>query len=151
MSLFPSVRRQPVTADVVPFEQWLGEFFDDVPRWQRPGQDGRLFPRADVAETDKELVVAMEVPGMEEGDLQVRITGNQLVVSGERKQRKEDKDKHWCRVETTFGAFERRFELPAEVRKDGEGVRATLQKGMIEIRVPKIEPRPAAKIPIKAG
>jgi HSP20 family molecular chaperone IbpA len=48
-----------------------------------------------------------------------------------------------------YGAFERRFELPVDVRQDAESVKATFRKGLLEIRVPKLEPRPIAKIPVK--
>jgi HSP20 family protein len=109
-----------------------------------------MLPKADVAETDKELVVSIELPGVAENDVKVVIEGDELVVSGERKARTEEKDKHWHRVETSYGAFERRFVLPARVNKDHAAIKATSHKGVVEIHVPKIEPRTPAKIPVKA-
>jgi HSP20 family protein len=147
MNITTPARRQALTA-FTPFEQWISDFFEGNGRFPWTN-DGPMLPKADVAETDKEMIVSLEVPGVDENDLKVQITGNQLVVSGERKQRTEEKDKHYYRIETTYGAFERRFELPPDVRKDAEGVKATSRKGIVEIRIPKMEQRAPAKIPVK--
>jgi HSP20 family protein len=148
MNIPTPARRQALTA-FTPFEQWVSDFFEGSGRFPWAG-DGPLLPKADVAETDKELIVSMEVPGVDENDLKVQISGNQLVVSGERRQKTEEKDKHYHRVETRYGAFERRFELPPDVRKDAESVKATTHKGIVEIRIQKAEQRGPAKIPVKA-
>ena len=141
--------RRPLSRFALPLEQWFNEFF--------AGNGGlpslletKNLPRADVAETDKDFIVSIELPGMEENDVQVRVAGTQLVVAGERKQKKEDKDKHYYRMETTYGAFERRFELPDDVRKDPEGIKATVHKGILEVRLAKAEPRPSVKVPVKS-
>lgn len=146
--LTPLRRRNPGLAEVTPFDQWMREFFEDS--W-RPARNLELqfLPAANVAETDKEWLVTMELPGMTENEVDVRLSGTQLVVSGERKQEKETKDKHFHRIESTYGAFERRFELPTDVRAEPEGVKATFHKGMLEVRVAKVEPKPMAKIPVK--
>jgi len=141
-------RRAPLAADLTPFEPWFHSFFGENGRFPILPEP-RAMPRADVAETDKDLLITLELPGMEENDVSVRLTGNLLTISGERKQKKEDKDKHFFFVETTYGAFERSFELPPEVRREAESVKATFHKGMLEIRIPKVEPRPVARIPIK--
>lgn len=148
MNITPPSRRQALPA-FTPFERWISDFFEDNGRLQWTG-DGPLMPKADVAETDKELIVSLEVPGVDENDIKVQISGNLLVVSGERKQRTEEKDKHYHRIETRYGAFERRFELPPDVRKDAESVKATSRRGIVEIHIPKAEPRVPAKIAVKA-
>jgi HSP20 family protein len=148
MNMTPPARRQALTA-FTPFEQWISSFFEPENRAPSSG-DAPLLPKADIAETEKELIVSLEIPGGEENDLKVQITGNQLVVAGERKQRTEEKDKHYHRVETRYGAFERRFELPPDVRTDPEAVKATSRKGIVEIRIAKVEQRAPAKIPVKA-
>ena len=148
MNVTPQTRRQQALTLFTPFEQWISEFFEGNGRlpWNN---DAPQMPKADVAETDRELIVCLEVPGIDENDLKVQITGDQLVISGERKQKTEEKDKHFHRVETRYGAFERRFELPANVRRDAEGVKATSHKGIVEIRLPKVEQRAATKIAVK--
>ena len=146
-------RRGTALPDVFrPFDQWMGEF-DQSMRDFFAGNDRamRLLPRADIADTDKEYLISLELPGLELADVDVKLTGNQLTVSGERKQKKEDKDKHFYRLETTYGAFERRFELPPNVRSDPESVQATFKNGILEIKVAKREPKPAAKITVKAS
>jgi HSP20 family protein len=143
-------RRSLALPDNNPLETWMREFFEDamrpVSRVEFP-----FVPVANIAETDKEWLVSMELPGMTEPEVDVRLNGTQLVVSGERRKEKETKDKQFHRVESTYGAFERRFELPADVRTDAEGVKASFQKGLLEIRVAKIEPKPTTKIQVKAS
>jgi HSP20 family protein len=131
-------------------ELWLREVFDEA---MRPVHRGEFpfVPVANVAETDKEWLLTMELPGMTDADVDVRLSGNELVVTGERKHEKETKDKRFHRIESTFGAFERRFDLPPGVRAETEHVKATFQKGLLEIRVAKVEARPMAKIPVRSA
>ena len=146
--LTPLRRRNFGLTETNPFDQWMRGFFEDNAR-----PENRLempyLPVANVAETDKDWVVSMELPGMNEKEVDVRLNGNQLVVTGERKQEKETKDKQYHRVESSYGMFERRFELPGDVRADVEGVQATFHNGMLEIRVGKLQPKPTTKIPVK--
>jgi HSP20 family protein len=151
MNLPTLLRRRGVTLpENYPFDNLMREFFEDA---MRPVSrtDFPFVPAANIAETDKEWLVTMELPGMTDAEVDVRLNGTMLVVSGERKKEKESKDKHFHRLESTYGAFERRFELPPEVRSDAEGVKANFQKGLLEIRVAKIEPKPMTKIPVKGS
>ena len=148
--LTPWRRQSTLPAEFSLFDQWMRDWVDGNGR-QTALLETPHVPRADVHETDKDYVVTLELPGMTENEVDVRLVGNELVISGERKQKEEKKDqeKHWHRVETVYGAFERRFELPMEVRKDPESVEATFSKGLLEVRIPKAEVRPAARIPVK--
>ncbi|MFO1076209.1 MAG: Hsp20/alpha crystallin family protein [Planctomycetota bacterium] len=148
--LTPFRRRNLGLAETGPFDRWLREFFDEDNR-NESRFDSRFLPVANIAETEKDWVVSMELPGMNENEVEVRVSGNYLVVSGERKQEKETKDKQYHRIESSYGMFERRFELPTDVRMDAEGVKATFKNGMLEVRVGKIEPRPVTKIPVKTS
>jgi HSP20 family protein len=141
-------------AEFRPFDQWMRDFEQSMRDFFGNGRpalaETRLFcPRADIAETDKDYLISLELPGLEESEVEVKVTGEELIVTGERKQKKEEKGKHFLRTETFHGAFERRFELPADVRKDPDSLKATFHNGVLEIRVPKVEPRPVAKIPVK--
>lgn len=147
-SLFPALRRRMAQQEPTAMEGWFRDFFEDNGRF--PVLFDVRMPRADVAETDQEFLVTLEMPGMEDKDVDVRLNGNTLVVTGERKQKKEDKDKYFHRVETTYGKLERRFELPQGLTRDLDRVAAKLVHGMLEIRVPKAEPKPAARIPVQA-
>ena len=147
--LTPLRRRKAGLEKDTPFDLWMRDFFtDNVDPDNR--MEMRYLPAANVAETEKDWVVAMELPGMHEKDVEVRLNGRQLVVSGERKQEKETKDKQFHRVESSYGMFERRFELPNDVRTDASSIDAKFHKGMLEIHVAKLEPKPMTKIPVRS-
>lgn len=150
MNLPTLLRRRSLALPDNPLETWMREFFEDGMR-PMSRAEFPFVPVANIAETDKEWLVSMELPGMTDADVDVRLSGMQLIVSGERKKEKETKDRQFHRIESTYGAFERRFELPADVRTDADGVKANFQKGLLEIRVAKIEPKPMTKIPVKTS
>jgi HSP20 family protein len=108
---------------------------------------GQLLPPIDICETDTEIIVKMEVPGMEEEDLDVSITNDILTVRGEKKKEREESGKTYHIVERTFGTFTRSVTLPVAVRV--EMIRASYKKGVLEINLPKKELSQAKKIEIK--
>ena len=109
------------------------------------------FPPVNVAETEKNWTLSFELPGLNEKDIQVQLMGNQLVISGERKWEEEKKGKEFHRVESQYGSFQRSIELPDNARREPDALVATYKKGILEISIPKVEPTPAAKIPVKVG
>jgi HSP20 family protein len=111
---------------------------------------GRIYPSMNVSEAEGHYLVSLELPGMDVKDITIELMGNQLQISGERKWDEEKKGKEFHRVESRYGSFTRSLTLPDNARTDREAVEATFQKGMLEIRIPKLEPTPAAKIAIKA-
>ncbi len=123
-----------------------GERFSHLPEAFRSGP----IPPVNVAETEKEFLVTVELPGLEEKDIQVQLFGAQLVISGERKWDQEKKGKEFHRVESQYGSFKRVIELPEGTRAEPDSIAATYQKGVLEIRLQKVEPKPAAKILVKA-
>jgi HSP20 family protein len=147
--LTPFRRRNLGLEKVNPFDFWMRDFFENG-AFPEARFDMRYMPLANVAETEKDWVVSMELPGMDEKDVEVRLNGKELVVSGERKEEKETKDKQFHRTESSYGMFERRFELPGDVRTDAGSVDARFHKGMLEIHVAKVEPKPVTKIPVKS-
>ena len=108
------------------------------------------FPAMNVAETESHFVVTLELPGLEAKDVNIELMGNQLQVTGERKWEEDKKGKEFHRVESQYGRFARAIALPENLRLQKESIEATFQKGVLEIRIPKLEPTPAEKIPIKA-
>ena len=106
------------------------------------------LPAADLYETDKELVVELEVPGYEEKELALEVSDHTLTVKGERIKEKEEKEKTFYLHERLEKHFERQFKLPPEV--DTEHVEAKFHAGVLEVHVPKIEPVQARKIAITA-
>jgi HSP20 family protein len=89
----------------------------------------------DVADTDKELVVTAELPGLDEKDFDVTLSGDILNIKGEKKAEREEKNGDAYYMERRFGSFSRSVRLPFEVKD--EKVDAKYDKGVLTIRVPK--------------
>lgn len=96
---------------------------------------GGAFPVVNVSETENEVVVTAELPGMDEKDLDLSLRGNQLIIRGEKKEEKEEKGEHYYRKESSYGSFHRVIPLPMEV--DEDKIEATYKKGVLKIRLPK--------------
>src|SRR5258706_11457261 len=104
------------------------------------GQDQSLTastfaPAVDVYEDEHNVTLKIEVPGIDEKDIDVRIENNTLTVHGERKIEKEEKEENYRRVERQYGGFTRTFNLPTTV--DAEKVSANYDKGVLKISLPK--------------
>jgi len=99
------------------------------------GMAQTFTPRVDVSETDKEIKVSAELPGMEEKDIDVSLTRDALTIKGEKKEEKEEKGKDYYRMERSYGSFTRSIPLPIEV--DTDKVEATFKKGVLDITLPK--------------
>ncbi len=96
---------------------------------------GSFVPPVDVYEDEHNLVLKLEVPGMNEEDPHVSLENNTLTVSGERKFEKEEKEENFHRIERRYGSFTRTFRLPNTV--DGEKVEAGYDKGILKITLGK--------------
>jgi HSP20 family protein len=106
------------------------------------------LPAADLYETDKELIVELDVPGFDEKELELEVSDHTLTVKGERAKEKEEKERTFYLHERIEKHFERKFALPPEA--DVEHVDARFGKGILEVHVPKIELEKTRKIPIEA-
>jgi len=123
------------------FDRLMEEFFAK----EEPAE--RVFaPALDVYETDGEVVVKAELPGVKKEDVEVLVRDNNLIIRGEKKEEKEEKTETYHRVERVYGKFERVVALPAEVKL--EGVKAEFKDGVLEIRLPKEKTSKEAKIEI---
>ncbi len=94
-------------------------------------------PAVDIHETENELVVRADIPGLEEKDLDVRIENNMLTIRGERQTDKSVSGDNYLRVERVYGSFSRSFSLPSTVNPDG--IKAEYKNGVLTVRVPKRE------------
>lgn len=110
---------------------------------------GRWVPPVDVSENKDEIVVKTEVPGIEEKDISVTLSGDNLMIKGERKSEKEEKDKQFHRMERSYGTFQRVIGLPIAV--DPEKIKANYVRGVLEIHLPKKAEGKPREIPIKVG
>ncbi len=105
-----------------------------------------LAPAVDVYETDKEIVVKAELPGVKKENVEVSIRDNALHIKGEKREEKEEKTETYHRVERAYGKFERVIGLPADVKV--EEAKAEFKDGVLEIRIPKSETAKERKIEI---
>jgi len=96
---------------------------------------GTFAPAVDVYEDEHNIALKIEVPGIEEKDIDVRIENHTLTVHGERKFEKEEKEENFRRVERQYGSFTRTFTLPNTV--DPEKVQADYDKGVLKITLAK--------------
>jgi HSP20 family protein len=106
-------------------------------------------PPVDVYEDEHNVTLKIEVPGIEEKDIDVRIENNTLTVHGERKYEKEEKEENYRRVERQYGSFTRTFTLPTTV--DQESVQADYDKGVLKIKLAKKAEAKPKQIKVNVG
>jgi len=94
-----------------------------------------FVPAVDIYEDPKKVVLKLEVPGMEEKDLDIRVENNTLTVKGERKFEKDEKEENFHRIERRYGSFYRAFTLPSTV--DTENVGASYTAGVLKLELNK--------------
>jgi len=115
-----------------PFREFIERFFEE-------DFDFSISPRlaTDVYETDKDLVVEMQVPGFKKEDIKVSFQDDYLKVEGKAEEEKEEKDKNYWRKEIRRGSFVKVIPLPKKV--DPKKAKASFKDGILKISLPKIE------------
>ena len=108
---------------------------------------GAWSPAVDLAESDTEYTVRAELPGLDPGDLEVSVTENQLVVSGEKKEETDRREKGYHHSESRYGSFRRSIPLPGAV--DSTKVDAEYRNGVLTIRLAKSAEHAPKRIEIK--
>jgi HSP20 family protein len=109
----------------------------------------RWNPAIDLAETEEEIVLTADLPGMAEEDIEIEVKDGVLAVSGERRDERERGEAGYRRVERSFGRFSRAIRLPRGT--DPERVSASFENGVLEVRVAKPELAKAHRVQIGAG
>lgn len=94
-----------------------------------------LTPDINVSETDAEIEITAELPGVDENDINITLVDNMLTIRGEKKTETEKKDKNYHVVERSYGSFERSIALPYEL--DTDQVKANFEKGILTVTLPK--------------
>lgn len=156
-SLIPVGRDRGVAAPANSFmslQREIDRLFDDFsrgfPTFPSFGNGkAELLPSMDVTETDKDIQITAELPGLEEKDVQINVADNLLTIRGEKKAEKEEKDKNYQLIERSYGSFERTIELPDGVNADA--IQASIAKGVLTVTVPKPAPAQSKKIEVKAA
>jgi HSP20 family protein len=123
----------------------LNSFFDDN------GFTGDFSPQLDISETEKEIAISAELPGLKPEDINITLDHDILKISGEKKAEKEEKGKRFYRVERSYGSFHRSIPLPGEV--DDDKIDAVFKRGVLKIRLPKTKEaqEKSKRITIKTG
>jgi len=138
------LRQDPFTA----LRSEMDRLFDTFGMW--PGDGARaLIPNIDVCETDKEIVIDAELPGIEEKDIDVTLAGDVLTIKGEKKSGREEKNRNYRLSERSYGRFYRQISIPFDA--EPKAVKARFDKGVLHITIPKPEnvATKSAKIPVK--
>lgn len=149
-----SARTYP--APLARFHEEFDQLFDNFlqclpyapsPLWNTlrvPDTDAWLKPSVDIAATDKAYTISVELPGVDENQIEVQIVGDTLVIRGKKEQKKEEKKDHFYCVERSYGAFHRQLSLPEDA--DTESIQAACKAGVLTLTVPR---RAAAAHPTK--
>jgi len=106
------------------------------------------LPTVDIAETDQDVTVRAEIPGINPRDLEISVSGNRLTLAGEKKDHTEKQSKDYYHTESHYGAFRRTIELPSGV--DPEQVSAEHSNGVVTIRLKKTRAAATRKIEVKS-
>jgi len=111
-------------------------------------EPAQWMPSTDIYERDGKYVVKAELPGMEEKDVDVSITGDRLTIKGEKKSETEVNEEDYYRCERAYGTFIRSIDLPSDA--DPDRIEAKYDNGVLEVVVPKTEAAKPKKIEISA-
>ncbi len=124
------------------FDEALGDFFGPT-RSRAMG----WAPPVEIFETDSEMVLIVEIPGIQKKDIHISFENGQLSISGERQAPEESRNYH--RNERFYGSFERTFQFPGSV--DGDKISANLKDGVLRVSIPKKEEAKARQIQVSVG
>jgi HSP20 family protein len=144
------VRWDPA-GEVDSLQSEVNRLFDTFFANGRGGGPGtrRWVPAMDLAETEDELVLTADLPGMSEDDIAIEVKDGVLTISGERRDSRKEEGKGYHRVERSFGRFARNLSLPDGI--DADRVAANFDRGVLEVRIPKPEERKPHRVRIGGG
>ena len=129
----PSTRREPN------FDDFFAPF-----QWDSSLSFG---PSIDVVESETDVLVRAEIPGLKKDEFSIELNNNQLTIRGEKKQEKEEKDRNFHRTECSYGCFSRSVYLPCEV--DSDKAVAEYSQGVLKVKLPKAESSQRKQIAVK--
>ncbi len=113
------------------FDSFFGDFSI------KPFNEGlrNNYPQIDIKETDSEISIEAELPGLDEKDIKLTLSNNVLSISGEKRQDNEEKKSQYCHVERAYGTFRRDIPIYTEIQEDK--IKASFKKGVLKIQLPK--------------
>jgi len=124
--------------DLITLREKMNRLFEDT--FAARGEEKDLMastwtPSVDIYETENEVVLTAEIPGIEDKDIEIKIENSTLSIKGERKLEKETKEENYHRIERAYGSFYRSFTIPHNVNQDK--IQAEHENGVLKITMPK--------------
>ncbi len=135
--------------EVASLQNRMNALFRDYNEGESPLTTASFVPAVDIYEDEKKIILKLEVPGIEEKDLDVSVENNTLTVKGERKFEKEEKEENFHRIERRYGSFFRSFTLPSTV--DTEKVGASYNAGVLKLELNKKPEAQPKQIKVNVG
>jgi HSP20 family protein len=135
--------------EVVALQNRMNSLFREMNESDSPLTAASFVPAVDIYEDSKKVVLKLEVPGIEEKDLDVRIENHTLTVKGERKFEREEKEENFHRIERRYGSFYRAFTVPSTV--DTENVDAKYEAGVLKLELKKKPEAQPKQIKVTVG
>ena len=136
--------------DLSILQERMNRVFEDAAGrgWKsdEPSATTSWSPAVDIYETDNEIMVQAELPGVDRKDIALQLENNVLTLKGDRRFEKETNQENYHRIERSYGGFSRAFTIPAVV--DEDRIRADYKDGILKIALPKKEPAKARQIKI---
>lgn len=127
-------------------DRMFDEAFRDFGMWpaesapsgaERPLLEGAVKPKVDIAATEAQYTISVELPGMKEKDINVELSGDTLTISAKKEQEAKEEGKTFYRMERSCGSFQRVLHLPDDA--DNAGLKASYDQGVLTINVPRIK------------
>jgi HSP20 family protein len=142
--LIPWTNRIPAT-----LEEMRRQLDEALGNWLGEGGDGkyRFVPQANLAETDKQFEITVDLPGLKPAEVKVELQGDELWISGERKEEKEERGKTYHHFERCYGEFRRTIPLAVPVKADK--IEASFKDGVLTVIVPKAESARTRRIEVR--
>ncbi len=137
--------------DLNTLQERMNRLFEDANRgWraEEPSSTTSWSPAVDIYETESEIIVQAELPGMERKEIELSLENNVLTLKGDRRFEKEGKDENYHRIERSYGSFTRAFSIPAMVNE--EEIKADYKEGVLAILLPKKERARSKQIEISS-
>ncbi|MFA6699534.1 MAG: Hsp20/alpha crystallin family protein [Thiomicrospira sp.] len=146
-SVTPARREVGTVGDIWQLHREMDRLFDEAFRGfglpsralastRAPLNEALFRPSLNVASDDKQYTVTLEAPGLVQDDIKLELKGQTLFIQGEKRVEKEDKDKHYYRIERRYGQFQRVLDVPEDV--DLDKIEAKMKHGVLTINLPRV-------------
>ena len=129
------------------FESLFSDAIENLLDDSETRREGRFVPAVDIKETEDEYTITAELPGIKKEDVHIELKNGLLTISGERKFEHEEKKENYTRIERSYGAFRRTFNVPEHVKEDK--IEAIYKDGLLTVKLPKGEAVKPKEIEVK--